>query len=89
MDNLFVHLTNVAIQKQGVKHTTIIIFYTFDKVEYNNIHGGKLSIENLRLYLEMSRGKQVRSGLIQFSRNCSFAQKRATERLKSVLAGER
>ena len=76
MDNLFVHLTNVAIQKQGVKHTTIINFflqvYTFDKVEYNNIHGGKLSIENLRLYLEMSRGKQVRSGLIQFSPNRIF-----------------
>ena len=33
----------------------------------------------------MSRGKQVRSGLIQFSRNCSFAQKRAMECLKSVL----
>ena len=62
MDNLFVHLTNVAIQKQGVKHTIINFYlkvYTFDKVEYNNIHGGKLSIENLRLYLEMSRGKQV------------------------------
>ena len=28
MDNLFVHLTNVAIQKTGM--------------EYNNIHGGKL-----------------------------------------------
>ena len=41
-------------------------------MEYNNIHGGKLSIENLRLYLEMSRGKQVRSGLIQFSPNCSL-----------------
>ena len=27
MDNLFVHLTNVAIQKQGVKHTTIINFF--------------------------------------------------------------
>ena len=45
MDNLFVHLTNVAIQKQGG--------------EYNNIHGGKLSVENLRLFLEMSRGKQA------------------------------
>ncbi|XP_023337938.1 probable tubulin polyglutamylase TTLL1 [Eurytemora carolleeae] len=43
MDNLFVHLTNVAIQKQGV--------------EYNTVHGGKLSIENLKLFLEMSRGK--------------------------------
>ena len=33
--------------------------YNLVKVEYNNIHGGKLSIENLRLYLEMSRGKQA------------------------------
>ena len=43
MDNLYVHLTNVAIQKHGG--------------DYNNIHGGKLTIDNLRLYLEMSRGK--------------------------------
>ena len=43
MDNLYVHLTNVAIQKHGG--------------DYNNIHGGKLTVENLKLYLEMSRGK--------------------------------
>ena len=34
------------------------------QVEYNNIHGGKLSIENLRLYLEMSRGKQAHLSIL-------------------------
>ena len=69
MDNLFVHLTNVAIQKQGVGLTDLHIktrSCTFNnyQVEYNNIHGGKLSIENLRLYLEMSRGKQAHCQLL-------------------------
>ena len=62
MDNLFVHLTNVAIQKQGVGFNYNRLIHTLAhsyQVEYNNIHGGKLSIENLRLYLEMSRGKQA------------------------------
>lgn len=27
--------------------------------EYNSLHGGKLSVQNLRLYLESTRGKQV------------------------------
>eukprot|EP00968_Pinguiococcus_pyrenoidosus_P019719 scaffold2177_cov272-Pinguiococcus_pyrenoidosus.AAC.12 len=39
MDNMFVHLTNVAIQK------------TAD--EYNSIHGGKWHVRNLRLYLQV------------------------------------
>ena len=39
----YVHLTNVSIQKHGD--------------EYNNIHGGKLVVQNLRLYLETTRGK--------------------------------
>jgi len=43
MDNMFVHLTNVAIQKQGE--------------DYNDVHGGKWSMENLRNYLEGTRGK--------------------------------
>ena len=69
MDNLFVHLTNVAIQKQGVGLTDLHIktrSCTFNnyQVEYNNIHGGKLSIENLRLYLEMSRGKQAHQSIL-------------------------
>ncbi|CAG0923548.1 unnamed protein product [Notodromas monacha] len=49
LDNMFVHLTNVAIQKQGE--------------EYNGIHGGKWSVQNLRLYLEGCRGKYVTNKL--------------------------
>ena len=41
----YVHLTNVSIQKHGD--------------EYNNIHGGKLVVQNLRLYLETIRGKNA------------------------------
>jgi hypothetical protein len=33
MDNMYVHLTNVSIQKHGD--------------EYNNIHGGKLTVQVL------------------------------------------
>ena len=40
---MFVHLTNVAIQKQGDN--------------YNNVHGGKWSVDNLRHYIEATRGK--------------------------------
>ncbi|XP_047136933.1 polyglutamylase complex subunit TTLL1 isoform X1 [Hydra vulgaris] len=45
LDNMFVHLTNVSIQKQGA--------------EYNATHGGKWTINNLRLYLEGTKGKEV------------------------------
>lgn len=45
LDNMFVHLTNVAIQKTGE--------------EYNAIHGGKWTVKNLRLYLEGTRGKEL------------------------------
>jgi len=38
MDNMMMHLTNVAVQKKGE--------------EYNDVHGHKWSIENLRFYLE-------------------------------------
>ena len=40
----YIHLTNVSIQKHGD--------------DYNNIHGGKLTVKNLRLFLETTRGKQ-------------------------------
>ena len=40
---MYVHLTNVSIQKHGE--------------EYNSIHGGKLSVQNLKLFLETTRGK--------------------------------
>ncbi|XP_027038138.1 polyglutamylase complex subunit TTLL1-like isoform X3 [Pocillopora verrucosa] len=45
LDNMFVHLTNVAIQKYGE--------------EYNPIHGGKWTVKNLQFYLEGTRGKEV------------------------------
>ena len=37
MDNMFVHLTNVAIQKYSGK--------------YSNVHGGKWSIKCLKFYI--------------------------------------
>jgi len=43
-DNMCVHLTNVAINKHSDK--------------YNDKHGGKWGLNNLRLYLEMTRGKE-------------------------------
>ncbi|XP_065053037.1 polyglutamylase complex subunit TTLL1-like isoform X2 [Rhopilema esculentum] len=45
LDNMFVHLTNVSIQKHGD--------------EYNSSHGGKWTVHNLRVYLEGTRGKEV------------------------------
>lgn len=48
LDNMFVHLTNVAIQKHGES--------------YNNVHGGKWSVENFRRYLEGTRGKVLPCG---------------------------
>ena len=45
MENMTIHLTNVAIQKNAD--------------DYNETHGSKWSIENLRFYLEQTRGKQA------------------------------
>jgi tubulin polyglutamylase TTLL1 len=44
-DNMFIHLTNVAIAKQNE--------------DYNDKHGSKWSICNLRFYLEMTHGKAI------------------------------
>ncbi|XP_014241151.1 probable tubulin polyglutamylase TTLL1 isoform X3 [Cimex lectularius] len=51
LDNIFVHLTNVSVQRHGG--------------DYNSMHGGKLSVDNLRLYLESTRGKCVTDKLFQ------------------------
>ena len=45
LDNAFIHLTNVAIQKHGE--------------DYNNKHGNKFSYKNLRLFLEGTRGHEA------------------------------
>ncbi|KAL1122620.1 hypothetical protein AAG570_002947 [Ranatra chinensis] len=51
LDNIFVHLTNVSVQRHGG--------------DYNSMHGGKLSVDNLRLYLEGTRGKTVTDNLFK------------------------
>ncbi|CAF0829239.1 unnamed protein product [Brachionus calyciflorus] len=45
IDNMFIHLTNVSYQKQSD--------------DYNSVHGGKWTIENLKLYLESTYGKEI------------------------------
>lgn len=42
LDNKYMHLTNVAVQKHGV--------------EYNNLHGNKWAVSKLRLWLEGTQG---------------------------------
>lgn len=43
LDNMFIHLTNVAVQKYAE--------------DYNEKHGSKWSINNMRFFLEQIRGK--------------------------------
>ena len=43
-DNMFIHLTNVAINKLSN--------------DYNDSHGSKWTINNLRFYLEQTQGKE-------------------------------
>lgn len=51
LDNMYIHLTNVSVQKHGE--------------DYNSQHGGKLGIQNLKLYLEGTRGKDVTERLFE------------------------
>ena len=44
-DNMFIHLTNVAINKLSN--------------DYNDSHGSKWTINNLRFYLEQTQGKDI------------------------------
>lgn len=51
LDNMYVHLTNVSVQKHGN--------------DYNSQHGGKWGVKNLKLYLEGTRGKPVTERLFE------------------------
>lgn len=51
MDNPFVHLTNVAVQKNNE--------------DYNSSHGGKWSISNLCLYVESTHGRNAGEKLLR------------------------
>ena len=51
IDNPFIHLTNVSLQKHSA--------------DYNNEHGGKWNVTNLRLFLESTRGLKATEVLFQ------------------------
>ncbi|KAE8877281.1 putative tubulin polyglutamylase [Phytophthora fragariae] len=51
MDNPFMHLTNVAVQKNNE--------------DYNSNHGGKWSVANLCLYVEATRGRGTGEKLLR------------------------
>ncbi|XP_071954889.1 polyglutamylase complex subunit TTLL1-like [Antedon mediterranea] len=72
LDNMFVHLTNVSIQKFGE--------------EYNSQHGGKWTVENLRLFLEGTRGKEVTDKLFDEINWCTVHSLKA---VAGVMANDR
>ncbi|KAK2143837.1 hypothetical protein LSH36_808g00026 [Paralvinella palmiformis] len=72
LDNMFVHLTNVSIQKHGD--------------DYNQIHGGKWSIHNLRVFLEGTRGKDVADKLFDEMHWCIVHSLKA---VSGVIANDR
>ena len=47
--------------KQGGEGLSFMCFYVLFCIqeEYNDSHGGKWTVENLRLFLEGTRGKEV------------------------------
>ena len=51
LDNHYIHLTNVAIQKHGD--------------EYNDRHGGKWSLHNLVQWLQATRGREATARMVE------------------------
>ncbi|ALC48977.1 CG8918 [Drosophila busckii] len=72
IDNVFMHLTNVSIQKNNK--------------EYNAIHGGKWSMQNLCLYLDSIRGEGVSELL---SRRISDTIRHSLDAVAPVMANDR
>ncbi|XP_033329640.1 tubulin tyrosine ligase-like 1B isoform X3 [Megalopta genalis] len=72
LDNMYIHLTNVSVQKHGE--------------EYNSKHGGKLSVHNLRLYLESTRGKAVTEKLFA---NITWCIVHSLKAVAPVMANDR
>mmetsp|Transcript_16544 Transcript_16544/g.28350 ORF Transcript_16544/g.28350 Transcript_16544/m.28350 type:complete len:446 (+) Transcript_16544:151-1488(+) len=65
LDNEFVHLTNVAIQKHGE--------------DYNNKHGNKWTLDNIRLYLEATRGIETTAILFNDIESCIVTSLKAVQ----------
>ncbi|XP_041472097.1 probable tubulin polyglutamylase TTLL1 [Lytechinus variegatus] len=72
LDNMFIHLTNVSIQKHGD--------------EYNSHHGGKWTVQNLRLHLEGTRGKEVTDKLFD---EMNWQVVHSLRAVSSVMANDR
>ncbi|EDW00061.1 GH12651 [Drosophila grimshawi] len=72
IDNVFMHLTNVSIQKNNK--------------EYNTIHGGKWSMQNLCLYLDSIRGEGVSK---QLSQRISETIRHSLDAVAPVMANDR
>ena len=58
LDNMMIHLTNVAVQKEAE--------------DYNKVHGGKWQLKNLKFYLEMTRGKDLTDKCFEGIRNIVY-----------------
>ena len=71
-EDLFVHLTNVSFQKQSK--------------DYNDVHGGKWTLENLRVYIEGTRGKAASDKLFD-DINWIFVQ--ALKAVQGVMINDR
>ncbi|GFH11878.1 uncharacterized protein HaLaN_07455 [Haematococcus lacustris] len=65
LDNPYIHLTNVAIQKHGD--------------EYNDKHGNKWGLDCLRLYLESTRGLEATDQLFKDMDACVVKSLRAVQ----------
>jgi tubulin polyglutamylase TTLL1 len=65
LDNRFVHLTNVAVQKHGD--------------EYNAAHGNKWHVRNLRLFVEGTRGQQAAQRLFSAIHGLIYHSLRAVQ----------
>ncbi|OQR90239.1 tubulin-tyrosine ligase family [Achlya hypogyna] len=65
IDNPFMHLTNVAVQKHNE--------------DYNSKHGGKWNIYNLRLYVEATRGRGAADKMLQAIHNIMLHSLKAVQ----------
>ena len=65
LDNMMIHLTNVAVQK-GAE-------------DYNETHGGKWSVKNLKFYLEQTRGKELTDKCFEGIRNIVYISLKAVQ----------
>lgn len=95
LDNMYVHLTNVSVQKHGVSvgrtgvslgaNRSVVICNQWQG-EYNTLHGGKWSVQNLKLYLESTRGHEVTSKLFG---NISWLIVHSLRAVAPVMASDR